>query len=100
MGEQNEWKPGPRLFHADDHTICQTYIDLYRIERDEKFIRPCIETMDSILITPYPVSVNKEITWWWCDALFMAPPVLIKLGVTLNEKEYLDLNDKLFREVL
>lgn len=30
MGEANEWKPGPRLHHADDIAICQTYVDMYR----------------------------------------------------------------------
>ena len=35
MGEANGWKPGTRLHHADDYAICQTYIDLYRIEKPE-----------------------------------------------------------------
>ena len=46
MGEANEWKPGPRLHHADDHAICQTYIDMYRISGDERMIAPFVETMD------------------------------------------------------
>jgi len=40
MGETNGWKPGKRLFHADDYAICQTYIDLYRKEKDRKMIQP------------------------------------------------------------
>lgn len=98
MGEQNDWKPGPRLFHADDHAICQIYVDLYRIEKDDNYICACVDKIDSIITLPYPVSGIQKITWWWCDALFMAPPALVKFGVTLNEKKYLDFNDKLFRE--
>ena len=99
MGEANEWKPGPRLHHADDHAICQTYIDLYRIDNDKAKIQPFIETMDEFLKIPYPVVLpERPITWWWCDALFMAPPAYVKLGVTLHDDKYLKLNDKLFKE--
>lgn len=98
MGETNEWKPGPRLHHADDHAICQTYIDMYRIKPEEKMIQPFIETMDEFMVTPYQTGEIKPITWWWCDALFMAPPALIKLGITMKDDRYFDLNDKLFKE--
>lgn len=98
MGEANQWKPGPRLHHADDHVICQTYIDMYRVSGDKKMIQPFIETLDKFMETPYETGEIRPITWWWCDALFMAPPALVKLGVTLNDKKYFDLNDKLFKE--
>jgi rhamnogalacturonyl hydrolase YesR len=98
MGEKNDWKPGPRLHHADDYAICQTYIDLYRIVPERKMIDPFIETMDRFITTPYPVKGIERITWWWCDALFMAPPAFVKLGVTLNNPVYIELSDKLFRE--
>ncbi|WP_299579750.1 glycoside hydrolase family 88 protein [uncultured Sunxiuqinia sp.] len=98
MGEANEWKPGPRLQHADDHAICQTYIDIYRIEKDEKMIAPFRETADKIMATPYKTGEIRPITWWWCDALFMAPPALVKLGVTLGDDKYLEFNDRLFKE--
>ena len=98
MGEANQWKPGPRLHHADDHVICQTYVDMYRVSGDKKMIQPFIETLDKFMKTPYETGEIRPITWWWCDALFMAPPALVKLGVTLNDKKYFDLNDKLFKE--
>ncbi len=98
MGNKNEWKPGPRLQHADDYAICQTYIDLYRIANDRKMIDPFLQTIDRFKRTPYPVKGIERITWWWCDALFMAPPALVKLGVTLNDQSYIELSDKLFRE--
>ena len=53
MGEANEWKPGPRLHHADDHVICQTYIDMYRVSGEKKMIEPFVETMDEFMSTPY-----------------------------------------------
>lgn len=98
MGETNEWKPGPRLHHADDHAICQTYIDMYRISGEKKMIQPFIETMDEFIETPYETQGIKKITWWWCDALFMGPAAFVKLGMTLDDDKYLKLNDKLFEE--
>lgn len=98
MGEANEWKPGPRLHHADDHVICQTYINMYRISGEEKMIEPFIETMDEFMETPYEVKGIHKKTWWWCDALFMAPPAFVKLGITLNDDKYLQLSDNLWKE--
>ena len=98
MGEANQWKPGPRLHHADDHAICQTYIDMYRISGDKKMIQPFIETIDKFMVTPYETGEIRPITWWWCDALFMAPPAYVKLGISLKDNKYLELNDKLFKE--
>ena len=54
MGETNKWKPGPRLQHADDIAICQTYIDAYHIKEDPSMIQPFIDNMDKFLVTPYP----------------------------------------------
>ncbi len=98
MGEANEWKPGPRLQHADDHAICQTYIDMYRISGEKKMITPFIETMDKFMATPYESKGIHKVTWWWCDALFMAPPAFVKLSITLGDDKYMKLNDKLFVE--
>ena len=98
MGEANEWKPGPRLHHADDHVICQTYIDMYRVSGEKKMIEPFIATMDEFMKTPYEADGIYEKTWWWCDALFMAPPAFVKLGMTLDDDKYMKLSDKLWEE--
>jgi len=98
MGEANEWKAGPRLHHADDHAICQTYIDMYRVSGDKKMIDPFMKTMDEFMATPYQTGDIRKCTWWWCDALFMGPAAFVKLGITLGENKYLELNDQLFRE--
>lgn len=98
MGEKNGWKPGKRLHHADDYAICQTYVDLYRIEKDSKMIAPFIKQMEEFLDTPYQAEDIKKVTWWWCDALFMAPPAFIKLGLTMHNDRYIQLADSLFIE--
>ena len=62
MGEKNQWKAGPRLQHADDHAICQTYIDMYRISGDKKMIDPFIKTMDEFIATPYKTADIRKCT--------------------------------------
>ncbi len=98
LGERTGWKPGARYDHADDIAICQTYIDLYRIKKDRKMIQPVIDTVRKMQTVPGNEIKKHGITWWWCDALFMAPPTLIKLGVTLKDPSYFVLNDTLFRQ--
>ena len=99
MGDANEWKAGPRLHHADDHVICQTYIDMYRISGEKKMIQPFTETMDEFLATPYETDEkNRKCTWWWCDALFMGPAAMVKLSVTLGDNKYMKKSDELFKE--
>jgi rhamnogalacturonyl hydrolase YesR len=98
MGEANQWKPGPRLQHADDHVICQTYIDMYRVSGEKKMIEPFTATMEEFMTTPYQTGRINKITWWWCDALFMGPAAFVKLGVTLDDDRYIKLSDKLWKE--
>ena len=39
IGENNEWKLHRRKYHADDHTVGQLYIELYRKYKDESYDR-------------------------------------------------------------
>lgn len=98
MGEKNNWQIGKRFDHADDIAISQTYIDVYRIKKDRKMIQPTIDAIKRIQTEPSNEAKKNGIIWWWCDALFMAPPTLAKLGTTLNDPTYYTLNDKYFME--
>ncbi|MBE7171141.1 MAG: glycoside hydrolase family 88 protein [Williamsia sp.] len=98
LGERTGWQPGRRYDHADDIAICQTYIDLYRIKKDQQKIQGTIDTVKKMSQVPGREVQQHGITWWWCDALFMAPPVLAKLGTTLKDPSYYTLNDTLFKQ--
>lgn len=98
MGEKNNWQIGRRFDHADDIAISQTYIDLYRIKKDKKMIQPTVDAIKKIQAEPSNEVKKHGIIWWWCDAIFMAPPTLAKLGKTLKDKSYYELNDKFFQE--
>lgn len=90
VGNKFEWKLGPRLTHADDQAIGQTYLELYREHHDSKMIAPTREQFDALMKTP---DDPEKPVWWWCDALFMAPPVWARLYQATGNKTYLDYMD-------
>jgi unsaturated rhamnogalacturonyl hydrolase len=98
LGAKTGWKPGRRFDHADDIVINQTYIDVYRLKKDRTMLQPTIDVAKRLGSEKSVEAEKHGITWWWCDALFMAPPTLAKLSRTTGEKSYLALNDKLFQE--
>ncbi|WP_297085850.1 glycoside hydrolase family 88 protein [uncultured Draconibacterium sp.] len=95
IGEENEWLLYKRQYHADDHTVGQMYIELYRKYRDKKMIEPTQKQFDFIMYHPSQSVLNwktpfHQDRWNWCDALFMSPPVWAKLYKVTSEKKYLD----------
>ncbi len=90
IGEALRWDPGPRLLHADDEAVGQTYLELYRLYRNPQMIAPIRARADRVMSTPDDPS---KPLWWWCDALFMAPPVFAELSKVSGDKEYLQYMD-------
>lgn len=88
-----QWKLHKRPYHADDHAVGQMYIELFRKYGDSTMIAPSIERMNYIIDNPskQPITLDnyKHIErWTWCDALFMAPPVLAKLTNITGDDKY------------
>lgn len=98
MGNKTGWKPGRRWFHADDIAICQTYVDVYNVEKKPEMIQAFTDTLVKFMKNPYPTKGNEVIKWWWCDALFMGPPAIVKLGMATGNMNYLAYSDQLFKE--
>ncbi|MDH6356246.1 glycoside hydrolase family 88 protein [Parabacteroides sp. PF5-9] len=96
--DSTQWQPKERWYHADDIVICQTYLDLYRIEKQQKMIQPTIDTLDIFLSKPYPFRGIEVIKWWWCDALFMGPPVFAKMSRITGDQKYAEASDLYFKE--
>ncbi len=97
LGETNQWQPGPKPYHADDHCIGQTYAELYLLFREPKLIAPLRERFDAILANAstapsldfrLPQAKSQE-RWSWCDALFMAPPAWVRLYAATGDEKYL-----------
>jgi unsaturated rhamnogalacturonyl hydrolase len=90
MSKKFNWQPGPRVPNADDGAIGQTYLDLYFRYHDPAMMAPIRERMDAVMALP---DNPEKPLWWWCDALYMAPPVLAKLSRATGERKYLDFMD-------
>jgi len=91
VGNKFDWRLGPRLSHADDQAIGQTYLELYRQYHELKMITPTRDQFDTLMKAP---DDPAKPVWWWCDALFMAPPVWARLYQATGEKAYLDYMDR------
>ncbi len=103
MGKRNKWKTYDRLFHADDVVISNAYLYLKQLGEKAVDLTPTDRFVQAHLFEPQDWKVgkgNKEqvILWWWCDALFMAPPLITKYGVMKNDMKYLDEMHKYYME--
>jgi unsaturated rhamnogalacturonyl hydrolase len=87
VAEGYNWTLGPRQQHADDQAIGQAYLALYREHPDPQRIQPMRTQFDAVM--QLPDNPQKPV-WWWCDALFMAPPVWAGLADVTHDAHYLD----------
>ena len=91
IAEQNHWSLGPRFAHADDEAIGLTYLTFYAEDPKPARLTPTRDGMEKLLVRPDDRETNL---WWWCDALYMAPPVLSQLSIATGERKYLDFMDR------
>ena len=90
MAQKFNWQPAPRVGVADDMAIGQTYMSLYLRHHDPAMIGPIRQRGDAVMALP---DNPEKPLWWWCDALFMAPPVFTKLAQATGDRKYLDFMD-------
>ena len=103
MGYRNGWNPLYRTHHADDISIAYTYLFASTTRKDFVNLKPTKEWLDKHLIQPNEWNENKgagiqKTLWWWCDALFMAPPVIAYYSKLTGEKQYLEAMHKFYKE--
>jgi unsaturated rhamnogalacturonyl hydrolase len=91
LGDRLQWQPGPRVLHADDQAVGQTYLELYLLHKDAKMLAPMRDRLDQEIATPD--DPGKPL-WWWCDALFMAPPVFADMAAATGDSKYLAYMDR------
>ena len=95
MAQKFDWKLKSHLPNADDQSVAQTYLELYFLKKDRAMIAPTQQELDAILAAPRGSTVpGKEIAWWWCDALFMAPPVWSRMYAATGDRKYIDYLDE------
>jgi len=92
MGDRFDWKLLNKRFpHADDMAIGQSYMDMALGDHKPKYALDTKANMDALIVRQDDPS---KLLWWWCDALFMAPPVLARTYTATGDKKYLDYMDK------
>ena len=98
------WLPGVTTYHADFHAVCSMYLSLALREGRPEWAVPTLERLDFILANPStrgvaeqyaPSPANPAVSgnvmrWWWCDALFMAPPVWMQAWLLTGDSRYRD----------
>jgi rhamnogalacturonyl hydrolase YesR len=90
MGKKFDWQLRAHLPDADNQSLAQTYLDLYLLKKDPAMIRPTQVELDALLAAPRGTQIpGKEIAWWWCDALFMAPPVWSRMYAATGNRKYI-----------
>lgn len=83
-GEKHKWglRDGVQTRNADNQCCGQTYFDLFLINKKPgriKDIKTCIDNT---------VQSDKSDDWNWIDALQMAMPIYVRLGVIYNDTAY------------
>jgi unsaturated rhamnogalacturonyl hydrolase len=80
-----------RFPHADDMALGQSYMHLYLETHDTVRMADAKTILDRLIVRP---DDPEKLLWWWCDALFMAPPVLARMSAATGERRYLDYMDR------
>jgi unsaturated rhamnogalacturonyl hydrolase len=85
VGDHFGWKLERTAYPANDFAIAQAFLELYRGSHLEEQIAPLRRQFDdavSLLNDP------EKPAWWWCDALFVAPPAGIELTNITGDETY------------
>jgi len=93
VGDALEWQPGPRAMHADDQAVGQMFLEQYFIHKDSRMLAAMRARLDAEMATPDPTDPQNPL-WWWCDALFMAPPVFADVAKATGDAKYLTYMDR------
>jgi rhamnogalacturonyl hydrolase YesR len=91
FAERSDWTLiNNRFPHADDQAFGQAYLDLYLEDKQPVRMADTKAIMDRLIVRP---DDQDKLLWWWCDALFMSPPVLLRMYEITHAKKYLDYMD-------
>jgi rhamnogalacturonyl hydrolase YesR/lysophospholipase L1-like esterase len=85
-----------RLPNADAQSIAQMYLELYLEggKKDAALIAPTRKDLDSVIGLDTLKPGDPRLPWWWCDALYMAPPVWVRMYAATGDRKYAEYVDK------
>ena len=77
---------------ADNQCCGQVYCELYLMKDDPQMLRAIQSSFDD-MVRARP---KGRVEWWWCDALFMAPPGLARMAAAVENPHYVDLMNTMY----
>ncbi|WP_323814898.1 glycoside hydrolase family 88/105 protein [Cellvibrio sp. NN19] len=81
------------LINADDQAIGDLYQSIYLRTGLPGVLMPLQQRMDYTLPYLSLTPTSKRLVWWWCDSLFMAPPVYTRMSAITGDSKYIDAMD-------
>jgi unsaturated rhamnogalacturonyl hydrolase len=102
-GQMNQWTllggtANPPTRSADNQCAGQTYGEIYLTNPQASGAAVMVQNtqgvIDAMIANPSPGHVD----WWWCDALFMAPPVVARLGAVTSQGKYYQFLDTMWSD--
>lgn len=102
LGRDHKWGHLPRTYHADDHCIGQSWLELAILDNAPAYAERIKQNYEYILSNPHKGTLDftkrdNQKRWSWCDALFMSPTVLVKLYGITGDTRYLEFMDQEFK---
>ncbi len=92
MAQKYNYELRSKMPNADDQSVGQTYVELYLHDgkKSSAMIAPTQAGLESVIALPTLRENDPRIPWWWCDALFMAPPVWAEMAKATGDHRYID----------
>lgn len=86
----------------DDQAIGQTYLELYLLSPSPEKIAILRKGIDALIGVPQPPPDPDQFQqlWWWCDSLFMGPPMWARMSAATHDPKYLAYADQHWWEVV
>ena len=104
LGRRNFWQVDQQMYHADYICIAQAYLCMYEKYKEKAMITPTLARTEWVIANPpsgsFELDYGNPTTlehWTWCDALFMAPPVYLKLYNITGNKKFIRFMDKEYK---
>jgi unsaturated rhamnogalacturonyl hydrolase len=98
MSKKFNWEERNKLPNADDQSVGQTYLEFYLMQRDAERLDPTKAALDSVIGLKTLTPTDDRLPWWWCDALFMAPPVWSHMYRATGDRKYIDYLDEQWKK--
>ncbi|MDC7682594.1 glycoside hydrolase family 88 protein [Asticcacaulis sp. BYS171W] len=85
------------MLNADDVAIGDLYQELYSRRGQQGTLMPLQQRLDFMVPHLNRPQETETLVWWWCDALYMAPPILARMSAITGDPKYIKAMDKEWR---